>query len=111
MSPTELSGWMSQAATPRSAPPDPRTPLTRPALVLRTPVAITAASRRRRCQQQPINPDDLVRKGWDTKAPQPAELTANLLPYQSEGLGWLLHQESIDVRGGILADEMVSAAM
>ncbi|KAG5192746.1 P-loop containing nucleoside triphosphate hydrolase protein [Tribonema minus] len=56
---------------------------------------------------QPINPDDLIRKAWDKKAPQPPELLSPLLPYQLEGLGWLLHQElEEEHRGGILADEM-----
>jgi DNA repair protein RAD16 len=29
-----------------------------------------------------------------------------LLPYQKEGLGWMSNQESSDMHGGILADEM-----
>lgn len=54
----------------------------------------------------PIDPDEIVRKGWE----QPCEPTSNLLmpllPYQKEGLGWMLHQELNEVHGGILADEM-----
>lgn len=37
---------------------------------------------------------------------QPKELTRNLLPFQKEGLGWMLEQEESYVQGGILADEM-----
>lgn len=29
-----------------------------------------------------------------------------LLPYQKEGLGWMMNQETNSVHGGILADEM-----
>jgi DNA repair protein RAD16 len=38
--------------------------------------------------------------------PQPSLLLADLLPYQKEGLGWLLNQEASCYRGGVLADEM-----
>jgi SNF2 family DNA or RNA helicase len=55
---------------------------------------------------QPINPDDLIRKEWTEKAEPPAELIGTMLPYQLEGLGWMLHQEASTMRGGILADEM-----
>ena len=58
------------------------------------------------CAVQPINPDDLIRKEWTEKATPPAELIGTLLPYQLEGLGWMLHQEASLMRGGILADEM-----
>jgi DNA repair protein RAD16 len=34
------------------------------------------------------------------------DLLMPLLPYQKEGLGWMLHQEESSVHGGILADEM-----
>jgi len=36
----------------------------------------------------------------------PSRLNATLLPFQEEGLGWMLDQEAGDVKGGILADEM-----
>ncbi|QDZ23350.1 ATP-dependent helicase [Chloropicon primus] len=36
----------------------------------------------------------------------PEALTQNLLPFQKEGLGWMLDQEDSEVKGGILADEM-----
>ncbi|KAK9472617.1 DNA repair protein RAD16 [Dipodascopsis tothii] len=39
-------------------------------------------------------------------ADQPPELTVRLLPFQREGLHWLLKQESSEYHGGILADEM-----
>ncbi|KAI9137496.1 SNF2 family N-terminal domain-containing protein [Paraphysoderma sedebokerense] len=37
---------------------------------------------------------------------QPEALKVRLLPYQTEGLAWLLKQENTDMKGGILADEM-----
>ena len=83
-----------------------------------------------------VDPDELVRKDWDipvepSKNPPPGimlfivmfcaymfvnayvmcasagrDLLMPLLPYQKEGLGWMLHQEHSSARGGILADEM-----
>lgn len=55
---------------------------------------------------QPLNPDDLVRKCWETPAEPSSDLLMPLLPYQKEGLGWMLNQESNEHKGGILADEM-----
>ncbi|KAK9456921.1 SNF2 family N-terminal domain-containing protein [Dipodascopsis uninucleata] len=40
------------------------------------------------------------------KALQPPELTVKLLPFQLEGLHWLVEQEKSEFRGGMLADEM-----
>lgn len=40
------------------------------------------------------------------KAEQPAGMTVKLLPFQLEGLQWLIDQEESEWRGGILADEM-----
>ncbi|KAK9368205.1 SNF2 family N-terminal domain-containing protein [Lipomyces kononenkoae] len=40
------------------------------------------------------------------QAPQPDELTIKLLPFQREGLHWLVEQEKSRYKGGILADEM-----
>lgn len=40
------------------------------------------------------------------KAEQPIGLTINLLPFQLEGLNWLIKQEKSIWRGGALADEM-----
>ncbi len=54
----------------------------------------------------PIDPDELVRVCWSKAAENPKELTLPLLPYQREGLGWMMHQENSEVHGGILADEM-----
>ncbi|CAM9481009.1 unnamed protein product [Ascophyllum nodosum] len=54
----------------------------------------------------PITPDDLVRKEWSEKAQCPRDVMATLLPYQQEGLAWMLNQEKLDYKGGILADEM-----
>eukprot|EP01065_Artemidia_motanka_P048192 TRINITY_DN7724_c0_g2_i1.p1 TRINITY_DN7724_c0_g2~~TRINITY_DN7724_c0_g2_i1.p1 ORF type:complete len:1135 (+),score=368.36 TRINITY_DN7724_c0_g2_i1:72-3407(+) len=36
----------------------------------------------------------------------PAAMSADLLPFQEVGVGWMLKQEMSPVRGGILADEM-----
>ncbi|CAM9802362.1 unnamed protein product, partial [Ectocarpus sp. 8 AP-2014] len=55
---------------------------------------------------EPITPDDLVRKEWTEKANCPDDIMATLLPYQAEGLAWMLNQEKLDYKGGILADEM-----
>lgn len=54
----------------------------------------------------PVDPDELVRKAWTEPVEPSMDLLMPLLPYQKEGLGWLLHQESNDIHGGILADEM-----
>ena len=54
----------------------------------------------------PINPDELVRKAWDSPMDPPDDLLMPLLAYQKEGLGWMVNQEQSDSHGGILADEM-----
>eukprot|EP01041_Mallomonas_annulata_P005925 gene5925-11955_t len=53
-----------------------------------------------------IDPDELVRKDWCGTMDAPRDLLMPLLPFQKEGLGWMVHQEGTDIRGGILADEM-----
>jgi hypothetical protein len=51
-----------------------------------------------------INPDELVRKDWKLSVEPVDELLMPLLPYQKEGLGWMMHQErDVSVHGGILA--------
>jgi DNA repair protein RAD16 len=55
---------------------------------------------------KPLDSDSLVRKSWDTAVEPCAELLMPLLPYQKEGLAWMLSQEQSTTRGGILADEM-----
>ncbi|KAJ2210479.1 DNA repair protein rad16, partial [Coemansia sp. RSA 487] len=40
------------------------------------------------------------------KADQPHDLKMQLLPFQQEGVWWMMQQESTQFRGGILADEM-----
>lgn len=40
------------------------------------------------------------------EAPQPIGMTINLLPFQLEGLNWLIKQEESAFQGGVLADEM-----
>ena len=54
----------------------------------------------------PVQPDELVRKEWTDTMEAPPELLMPLLPYQKEGLSWLLKQEFSSIAGGILADEM-----
>jgi DNA repair protein RAD16 len=53
-----------------------------------------------------INPDELVRQTWNESMEPHEDLLMPLLPYQKEGLAWMIHQENSTVRGGILADEM-----
>lgn len=55
---------------------------------------------------EPINPDELVRKTWSESMEAHSDLLMPLLPYQKEGLAWMMHQEQSTVRGGILADEV-----
>jgi len=40
------------------------------------------------------------------KAIQPAGLTQKLLPFQLEGLNWMVKQEQSPFKGGFLCDEM-----
>ena len=54
----------------------------------------------------PVDPDEMVRKAWDQPFEPSGDLLMPLLPYQKEGLGWMLHQEQNEAHGGILADEM-----
>lgn len=54
----------------------------------------------------PINPDELVRKTWNQSIEPHPDLLMPLLPYQMEGLAWMVYQENTSVRGGILADEV-----
>ena len=59
----------------------------------------------------PVNPDELVRKEWAEKLEPCDDLLMPLLPYQKEGLGWMVAQESSDALGGILADEVTSCVI
>jgi DNA repair protein RAD16 len=54
----------------------------------------------------PIDPNELVRMNWSEELEPANELLMPLLPYQKEGLGWMVNQEKSAVRGGILADEV-----
>ena len=61
------------------------------------------------CMRDTLDPEAEDFAVGDARAfrhPAPAELTQPLLPFQEEGLGWMLRQEDSAVRGGILADEM-----
>jgi DNA repair protein RAD16 len=57
-------------------------------------------------EMEDLNPDELVRTVWKNPMEPHSDLLLPLLPYQKEGLGWMIHQESSEVHGGILADEM-----
>ncbi|CAM9669191.1 unnamed protein product, partial [Ectocarpus fasciculatus] len=54
----------------------------------------------------PVDPNELIRTGWTEAVDAPPDLVLPLLPYQREGLGWMVNQENNGVHGGILADEM-----
>ena len=60
-------------------------------------------------ENQELQPDELVQTAFtgETRKP-PSGLKGNLLPFQVEGLSWMIHQELHipEIRGGILADEM-----
>ena len=60
-------------------------------------------------ENQELQPDELVQTAFagETRKPPPG-LKGNLLPFQVEGLSWMVHQERHvpDIKGGILADEM-----
>ena len=63
-------------------------------------------------ENQELQPDELVQVGFEGEIRGPPKgLSANLLPFQVEGISWMVHQELHvpEIRGGILADEMVSA--
>lgn len=56
-----------------------------------------------------IKPEDeeFFKRKADVNPIQPPEsITKGLLPFQEEGLGWMVSQEHGDHKGGILADEM-----
>ena len=59
-----------------------------------------------RLMQEKVDPDDLVRHEWSEQVEPPATLLMPLLPYQKEGLAWMLSKENSTTRGGMLADEM-----
>ena len=58
-------------------------------------------------EQEELRPDELVQVTFqgETRAPPPG-LTASLLPFQTEGVSWMYHQEVKvpELHGGILAD-------
>ncbi|KAH9586563.1 SNF2-related [Trypanosoma melophagium] len=54
----------------------------------------------------PLDPNDLVKRGFLPEVEPPRELLRPLLRYQKEGLGWMVNQEKSNIKGGILADEM-----
>jgi len=53
----------------------------------------------------PENPN-FLKKQVVRKAETPRLMTTKLLPFQQEGLYWLLEQEKSDIGGGLLCDEM-----
>ena len=61
-------------------------------------------------ENRELHPDELVQKAFEGEMrDRPKGLSANLLPFQREGVSWMYCQEVNvkDIRGGILADEMV----
>ena len=61
-------------------------------------------------ENQELEPDELVQVSFQGEIlPPPKGLDATLLPFQVEGFSWMVHQELHvpEIRGGILADEMV----
>merc|ERR1712157_162457 len=59
-------------------------------------------------EMEELHPDELVPvKFQGPLLSPPKELTAPLLPFQTEGMSWMYNQEvCTEVKGGILADEM-----
>mmetsp|Transcript_21216 Transcript_21216/g.61748 ORF Transcript_21216/g.61748 Transcript_21216/m.61748 type:complete len:1336 (-) Transcript_21216:330-4337(-) len=60
-------------------------------------------------EMEELEPDELVQVSFQGEIrSSPPGLTANLLPFQVEGVSWMYHQEvkETTTRGGILADEM-----
>lgn len=53
-----------------------------------------------------LDPTDFVKRGKLEEGTPPSGLLQHLLPYQKEGLQWMLEQEKSLYKGGILADEM-----
>lgn len=53
-----------------------------------------------------LDPSDLIKRGKLEEEKPPNGLLQHLLPYQKEGLKWMLDQEKSILKGGILADEM-----
>lgn len=53
-----------------------------------------------------LDPTDLPKRGKLEEVVPPKGLLQHLLPYQKEGLGWMIEQEKSAYKGGILADEM-----
>jgi DNA repair protein RAD16 len=55
-----------------------------------------------------IDPNDknFLKKRTMPPIDQPSKVAMTLMPYQSEGVGWMIRSENSHVRGGVLADEM-----
>jgi len=62
-------------------------------------------------ENEELQPDELVPVSFQGEMRKaPLGLVGSLLPFQTEGVSWMHHQEvSENIRGGILADEMVGA--
>lgn len=64
-------------------------------------------------EMEELDPDELVPVTFQgAMRPSPPGLTADLLPFQVEGVSWMHHKEVEDevggVRGGMLCDEVRS---
>ena len=57
---------------------------------------------------QKIDPNDktFLKKRSMPSIQQLSKVEMKLMPYQSEGVGWMVKSEDSHVRGGVLADEM-----
>eukprot|EP00854_Cymbomonas_tetramitiformis_P030583 gene30583-38254_t len=55
---------------------------------------------------KPLDPDNETFFNVVTAPPPPPMMTRELLPFQQEGVAWMLAQEKSAIGGGILADEM-----
>lgn len=70
---------------------------------------VQASALERAEEEAELHADELVQKSFEGEIRKPPPgLTLNLLPFQTEGVSWMYHQERHipDIRGGILADEV-----
>lgn len=77
-------------------------------LTLAQQTAVTETITRRDAPEHlaALNPEDLVKRGKQPLADPPAALLQHLMPFQREGIWWMIEQERSELKGGILADEM-----
>ena len=68
---------------------------------------LTSASKPK-CEEDEVDPNEgtFLKRGEIQPAEPPRGLVRSLLPFQKEGLAWMMENEKTQVKGGILADEM-----